>query len=193
MSFGSLAHTLKTKILSANRALDTKAGLAAPDPAMLAMFGVVPSVSGASVTPQSAMRVPAVAAAVGLISSTIGTLPAKVFTKQDEGGKSPAPEHSAYSLVHDDANEWTSAAQLRNHLTTDALLCGNGYAFANRVNGKVQELIRLSPFKIGDNVVAFGRHADLGSYLLVRNGLSRFFVISEASYVRFVDEIQSPT
>lgn len=154
MSFGSLAHTLKTKFLSANRALDTKAGLAAPDPAMLALFGVLPSISGASVTPQSAMSVPAVAAAVGLISSTIGTLPAKVFTKLDTGGKTPAPDHAAYPIVHDDANEWTSACQLRSQLTADALLFGNGYAYANRVNGKVQEFIRLDPASVTPKIDA---------------------------------------
>lgn len=39
-----------------------------------------------------------------------------------------------------------------------------------------------SPFKIGGNVVTFGRHKALGTYMLVRNGLTRYFMISEAAY-----------
>lgn len=143
MRFGALAHAIKNTFSS--RELDTKATLAAPDAALLALFGSTPTLTGAAVTPASAMTVPAVAAAVGLISSAVGTLPAKVFTKMDAGGKEPDTKHPAYAIVHDDANEWTSAAQLRAQLTTDALLTGNGYAFANRVNGRVVELIRLEP------------------------------------------------
>jgi HK97 family phage portal protein len=91
------------------------------------------------------MRVPAVAAAVQLISSTVGTLPAKVFVRSDDGTKVGDFDHPAFQLVHTDANDWTSAAQLRSQLTIDALLHGNGYAFANRVNGRVVEFIRLAP------------------------------------------------
>jgi HK97 family phage portal protein len=134
-------HTGKTKT-----PIDTKAGtIAVPDAALLALFGATPSVTGASVTPQSAMGVPAVAAAVSLISDAIGTLPAKLFTSAADGGKEPDNSHPAYALVHDDANDWTSASQLRKQLTVDALLQGNGYAFANRVQGQVVELIRLNP------------------------------------------------
>lgn len=111
----------------------------------MALFGSTPSISGASVNPQTAMGVPAVAAAVTLISDAIGTLPAKVFSKLEQGGKEANTEHPAYNLVHGDANEWTSAAKLRTQLTADALLHGNGYAYANRINGRVVELIRLVP------------------------------------------------
>lgn len=153
MSFGSLAHTLKAKFLSA-KTLETKTGLAAPDAALLALFGVTPSISGAAVTPLSAMGVPAVVAAVTLISDALGTLPAKVFMRLDKGGKDTTPSHPAYAVVHDDANDWTSAGQLRTQLTTDALLTGNGYAYANRVNGKVVEFIRLDPLTVSPKVDA---------------------------------------
>ncbi len=48
--------------------------------------------------------------------------------------------------MHDEANEWLSAGQLRERLTRDALLHNQGgFAFANRVNGRVVELLRLDP------------------------------------------------
>jgi HK97 family phage portal protein len=129
--------------------LEEKSGtIAAPDAALMALFGATPSVTGASVTPQSAMGCSSVAAAVTLISDAIGTLPAKLFVDSADGGKEPDSQNPIYNLVHDDANDWTSASQLRSQLTADALLHGNGYAYANRVSGIVQELIRLNPLAV---------------------------------------------
>jgi HK97 family phage portal protein len=83
---------------------------------------------------------------VELISSTVGTLPAKVFISNDKGGKDADRSHDAYRLVHDDANEWTSAGKLREQLTADALTHdAGGFAFVNRVDGKPFEFIRLPP------------------------------------------------
>lgn len=120
------------------------ATIATPDQWIEELFGARLAISGASITPQSAMTVPAVKAAVELIATTVGSLPCKVYSKQ--GGKQPDPEHPSYGLVHDDANAWTSASKLREQLTADALLHDNGgFAWANRVNGQVVELIRLDP------------------------------------------------
>lgn len=113
------------------------------DPYASFFFGGVPTNSGPSVTPESAMRVPAVSAAVEHISQAVGTLPAKVFARAP---KAAAPDHPAYRLIHDEANPWTSAADLRTQLTADALLHDKGgFASAVRVNGVVTELHRLDP------------------------------------------------
>jgi HK97 family phage portal protein len=125
--------------------IEQKSGIASPEPWFYELFGACPTTSGPAITPQSAMHVPAVAAAVSLISTTVGTLPAKVFARDDKGGKAPDGDHPAYALVHDEANPWTSASALREQLTADALLHDAGYAWANRVNGRAVELIRLDP------------------------------------------------
>lgn len=107
------------------------------------LFGSTPTASGISVSPNSAMRVPAVACAVALIAETIGCLPAKAYLRTD---KQSAKDHPAYHLVHDTANDWTSAEQLRTQLTTDALLTGNGYAIVTRLgDGTPFELHRIDP------------------------------------------------
>ena len=91
------------------------------------------------------MRVPAVKAAVTLISTTIGSLPVKVYAR-DGDGKQPAPEHDAYRLAHDEANDWTSAGELRRQITSDALLHGDGFAVVTRrPDESPLELIRLDP------------------------------------------------
>lgn len=120
------------------------ASIASPDQWLLDIFGAQPALSGASVTPESALRVPAVKAAIGLISETIGTLPAKAY-RRTEGGKEVDRQHPAHILAHDWANPWTAASALREQLTRDAMLHGHGYAWANRVGGRPVELIRIEP------------------------------------------------
>lgn len=124
---------------------ETKSSLAAPADWLLSLFGAAPTISGAAVSAQTATRVPAVAAAVNLISNAVGTLPAKLFARTD-GAKQPDPSHPSYRLVHDDCNPWTSAGEFRRQITADALLNDHGgFAVAVRVNGRVQELHRLDP------------------------------------------------
>lgn len=98
------------------------------------------SSSGVTVSADSAMRVPSVNAAVTLISTAVGTLPCKIYELQDDG-KQPVPQHAAYPLVHDDANEWMAAGKLRELVTTDAILHGDGYAFVGRGGNRPYEVI----------------------------------------------------
>jgi HK97 family phage portal protein len=124
---------------------DEKKSLSLSDPGIYSLFGVTPSQSGAVVTGSTALHIPAVLHAVRLISETIGSLPCKLYRDED-GSKETAKDHPAYRLVHNRANPWTSAGQLRVDLTTDALLYGAGYAQVVRVgNDQPYELHRLKP------------------------------------------------
>lgn len=116
------------------------------DPLAAWIFGAQPSYSNISVTPKSAMQVPAVASAVTLIADAVGTLPVKLYVRKDTD-KEADPAHPAFALAHDEANDWTSAAALRTQLTRDALLHDNGgFALAVRGgSGNVVELHRLDP------------------------------------------------
>lgn len=119
------------------------------DPDALTLFGAIPTTTGLSIGPGNAMRVPAVACAVSLISETIGALPVKLYDRET---KDALTDHPAYRLVHDEANEWTSAAELRESLTTDALLHGAGHAQVIRTgDGTPYELHRLEPGKVQQN------------------------------------------
>lgn len=124
---------------------DQKA-LTLTDADALTLFGAFPTASGVSIGPGNAMRVPAVACAVGLISETIGAIPVKLY---DRTSKATLTDHPAYRLVHDEANEWTSAAELRRDLTLDALLHGAGHAQVIRLtDGTPYELHRLEPGRV---------------------------------------------
>jgi len=127
------------------RKRETKA-LSLTEPEAFGLFGATPTATGIYVSGNSALRVPAVACAVALISETIGAMPAKVHLTDT---KEAAKGQGAYRLVHDAANEWTSAGQLREHLTIDALLTGNGYAHVVRLtNGAPFELHRIDPASV---------------------------------------------
>jgi HK97 family phage portal protein len=119
------------------------------DPLSAWLFGAQPTNSNISVTPQTAMRVPAVASAVTLISDAVGTLPVKLYARNGKS-KEADTAHPACALAHDEANDWTSAAELRTRLTRDALLHDNGgFALANRGgSGDVVEFIRLDPLAV---------------------------------------------
>ncbi|MFS4582880.1 hypothetical protein [Phaeobacter sp. C3_T13_0] len=54
------------------------------DPDALAQLGAVPTTSGLSIGPGNAMRVPAVACAVSLISETVGALSVKLYDRDSK-------------------------------------------------------------------------------------------------------------
>lgn len=122
------------------------------DAAALSLFGIVPAASGVSVTAASAMRVPAVRRGVSLIAEAVATLPFKTYT----ANKDAAKDHASYGLVHDWANEWTSAEQLRELLTADALLTGHGFAQVVRIAGRPVELHRMDPSAVALEYDDFG-------------------------------------
>ncbi|TCM57836.1 HK97 family phage portal protein [Rhizobium sp. PP-F2F-G48] len=109
------------------------------------IFGVGPTIGDIAVTAETAMEVPAVSCAVGIIAEKIGDLPAKLFA---HGTKETNRDHPAYKLIHDEANGHTSAAKLRADLTMDALKHDKG-GFAHVVrsdfDGRPLELNRLDP------------------------------------------------
>ncbi|OAI26963.1 hypothetical protein A1351_14060 [Methylosinus sp. R-45379] len=104
-----------------------------------------PTLSGPSVGPHNAFSVPAVASAIQLISSAIGTLPFSLFRHTDAGGKEPATDHPAFDLVADSPNDWTASSDLRAQLAQDAMLHGNAFAYTNKIDGRVVEIIRPVP------------------------------------------------
>lgn len=118
------------------------------DPRLALLFGGAPAASGIEVGPANAMRCTAVRCAVQTIAEAIGQLPVHVYSRDAAGAKQRANDHPAYRLLHDEPNDWTSAADFFEQVTRDALLHGNGYAHIGRANGEPRELIRLDPMAV---------------------------------------------
>ena len=100
--------------------------------------------SGASVSHQSALEVPAVLSCVRVISEGVAQVPFKVY--RQVGDKiMPAAEHPLYRVLHRKPNGWMTSFELRETMTIHCVMTGDAYAFINRVRGEVRELIPLPP------------------------------------------------
>ena len=102
-----------------------------------------PAKSGASVTPETAMRQATVYACVRIIAESIAHLPLAVFRRDGES-RTPARDMRVYHLLHDRPNEWQTSYELRELLAKDIELRGNGYArIVRNFRGEPDELLYL--------------------------------------------------
>lgn len=102
------------------------------------------------VTPDTAMKVPAVIAAVSVISQSVAQLPLKLHERQDDGNKEPVKDHPLYTILHDQPNDFQSSYEFRQLMQLNVLLYGNAYAYINRVgrDRRIVELLPLLPSKV---------------------------------------------
>jgi len=95
------------------------------------------SVSGESVSPDSAMRTSAVFACVNVRSEDVGKLPCMLYQRLADGGKRRAVEHQLYSLIRDRPNPRMTALDFRQMMQAHKDLRGNAYAI-KEFNGRGQ-------------------------------------------------------
>lgn len=123
-------------------ALETK-GLADPSSDLLALFGLVASPSGITISAADALRVPAVQSAIRVISDAAACLDVVVKVRGADGTETPAIGHPVNALLQGEANDWTSGFELIRDVVIDALTDDRGgLVWVNRVNGNPVELIR---------------------------------------------------
>jgi len=104
-----------------------------------------PTLAGATVDQQSALRLAAVFACIRILSETPASLPLLVYKRLPGGGKDRAPEHPCYPVLHDMANPEMTAMTLRETVQAHAVGWGDGYAYIRREHGWVTELWPLLP------------------------------------------------
>jgi len=116
-------------------------------PSDVPWFGAsMPTASGAVVSVDSALRVPAVSAAVRVLAEAPMTLEARVVRRAD-GVDVDAPEHPVARVVDEGFNDWTPWPEGIRDLMA-AALCHDegGLAWVNRIGGEVREII---PYRRG--------------------------------------------
>ncbi|MEI6798421.1 MAG: phage portal protein [Pseudomonadota bacterium] len=118
-------------------------GLADPIPSLWALFGMVPTVTGATVTSDQALSVPAVSRAMRLISEAVASFEFCVFQDLPDGTCQEVENDPAAVLLSTAANPWTSGFEFKRDLLIDALSDDvGGIAWVNHVNGQPREIIR---------------------------------------------------
>lgn len=106
-------------------------------------YGVHPSSSGVFVTPDNAFRLITVQNCVRVRAATISQLPLHLKVRNGKSTEN-AYDHNLYSLLHDQPNDWMSAAEF--WAMAEAYLClrGNFYAYKDGIDGRpVKQLIPL--------------------------------------------------
>lgn len=107
--------------------------------------------SGASSIPVTisgarALRVPAVANAVRVISEAAATLDIRIMERREDGTEEEDRNHPIGVLLRGDVNPWSAGFDLIRDLAADALTRDwGGLAYVNRVRGEIREIIRYQP------------------------------------------------
>lgn len=119
-----------------------KKSLVVPDAALMSILGANLSTgNGIAVSIMDALRVPAVANAIQLISEAVASLDVHVKFK-DGADEIEVIDHPVLSLLRGDANDWTSGFEMIRAIMVDAMVSDQGgMIWVNKVNGRPQELI----------------------------------------------------
>lgn len=103
------------------------------------------SAAGISVTIESALQVPAVAAAVNVIASTLASLPLDVYRRRPDGSREDVKGGLA-TLLHDAPNDYLTSFEWRKGLIVGKLTGGRGLSYIERgPSGSVQSIWPMDP------------------------------------------------
>jgi HK97 family phage portal protein len=106
------------------------------------------TMSGITVTEESALSFSAVYGCVKRLAESIGSLPFPVYRRVG-GGKTRDTQNPLYRLLHDQPNPEMTAKQYRQAVVTSMALWGNSYSFIERnLLGEVRALWPLNPAQI---------------------------------------------
>lgn len=118
--------------------------LANPDSELLHALGANSTVSGISVSPDSAMQMSAVWACVRLISESIASLPLHVYRRVDVRTRERVSGPLVH-LLHSEPNRIMSSFTWRETMAAHVLLWGNGYSLiVRRANGEPTEFLPVA-------------------------------------------------
>jgi len=88
--------------------------------------------TGINVNAESALKYTAVYCAIDLTSNTVAMLPLMVFQRDANGGKSRAPDHPVFDLIHRRPNDHMTAFVWRKTMQGNVMRWGNAYAEIKR-------------------------------------------------------------
>jgi HK97 family phage portal protein len=113
-------------------------------PAALELFGA-PLTSGPPIDAMTALRVPAVAQGVRLVSEAVATLDWSLCREAPDGRETVAPASHPAAKLLTRPNPWTGETEIKRQVVQDFILHGNGMALVSRVRGEPRELHRIDP------------------------------------------------
>lgn len=147
--------SLKSRFGAAWRGLAGKSGSGNPKYDQLAAFAEVlgsrESKSGQVITSTTALQVSTVLACVRVLADGVAQSPLKLYRERLGGkGSDPATDHPLYLLLYRRPNPWQTSFAFRETMMFHLVLCGNFFAFKNRVGReqRIRELIPIDPGRV---------------------------------------------
>lgn len=110
-----------------------------------ALFGELPTSSTMTVTPETAIGVPAVFSCLQVLSQDVARTPIKLRRKVAEDTYVDAVDHDLYELLGSLPNPETTAYGFKAQMMTNLLMYGRAYAQVVRQDGRVVALWALDP------------------------------------------------
>lgn len=130
------------------RRATSQTGLKLNDPALIELFGGRETISGADITPKSALSISPWYACVRILSETIASLPMITY-KRLEKGRQRAADHPVYKLLHDRPNPFMTAMEFTESRQGNLLGWGNAFAEIERDGaGRVTALWPIPPDRV---------------------------------------------
>lgn len=102
-----------------------------------------------SISKNQALNIPALSACLELISSTVASLPIKLYS--EVSGAAQFEKDSRSDLLNDDTKDTLDGFQFKKALVEDYLLLGGGYAFINRQRNDAKSLHYIENHSIAVN------------------------------------------
>lgn len=102
--------------------------------------------SGQAVNAVTSMEVTAVMACLRVLSEGVAQVPINLMRRRAKGaGADIAFDNPLHYVLHRKPNSWQTSFEFRENLLIQAALNGNFYAYINKVNGRIRELIPFPP------------------------------------------------
>lgn len=95
-----------------------------------------------------ALNIPALTACVNMIADTVSTLKLKLYRKNGDKIEEVADDQRTF-LLNEDTGDTLDAVQFKKAMIVDMYLGRGGYAYVNRVSGKVQSIHYVPSERVG--------------------------------------------
>lgn len=141
-------HSLNIFGLTITRNKETRSSLKDPDDKIRSALGGAPTLSGVSVSEDTAMQVATVYACVRILAESIAQLPLKIYRRTATGSEE-ATEHPVFRLLKSEPNPFQTSFEWREMLQGQVAIRGNAYALIQR-NSQFEPtaLIPLNPARM---------------------------------------------
>lgn len=115
------------------------------------------TLSGARVTPNSAMALPIIWACVGKLSKSFAVMPFDLFEPLEPRGRKRRRDHWLYRLIAKSPNPWQSPFDFKVMLMGHLALRGNAFCqITSNARGEITELLPLHPDRMTIEVMPGG-------------------------------------